>query len=511
MALRTRISPPFGRPSPAFREGDILPEWLKLMDERGTQRYETGFAARTRDCSGRTRVEMLDGHGGAALGLGNACDTGVAIGAGGVAEIFWAERSEGRTVRTLYDLGTRAGRVSFESLTFPAEREMPVVVPEPEGPTVYTGTLIAVGGGTSKVARSTDGGTTWAALSDAAIPSNPLCVATDGAGYWIIGGANTQSPIAWSDDDGETWTNPGDILSYGFNYTVRDIAHNGTTFALVHSVGEIGFMPLAVSADGAGPWTWVPAANCTGLDATQAPNTHSIRTDGSTFYAYLQAMSGNPVQLAKSIDNGLNWTGILFTSGDAGLVCGADGYNLTGYGITYPVAAIGNTLVVGGYNISASGLVTADEMGATPDFTGGSYEPIQDSLAWIKFPTLAAHVEDLGRTVVDLTVAGGKIFATMPSFYAGVGSWLFYLKFTDPVTWEPMFTASDSLPDGIDDLSGLRQLGDRCFMLGSQDNTGTPVAATATPLVEESWEAITSMEGVMQWVYDMAGVAEEVV
>jgi len=72
-------------------------------------------------------------------------------------------------------------------------------------------------GGQVQVSLSTDDGTTWTApttLPGSNNNSAAIAIATDGAGRWVITGANAPPDNYWvSTDDGVTWSSPNDFAT----------------------------------------------------------------------------------------------------------------------------------------------------------------------------------------------------------------------------------------------------------------------------------------------------------
>lgn len=107
--IRSRISRPFGRLVVPLTERDAVRSLGALIGEALDKRYEAGWAIRSRTCDGRIGLNMIDGSGcGGGLGT-NLCGADAEqTGTSGAGDVWWAQRSEGRTVRLQYDLGPSA-------------------------------------------------------------------------------------------------------------------------------------------------------------------------------------------------------------------------------------------------------------------------------------------------------------------------------------------------------------------------------------------------------------------
>lgn len=107
--IRTRVSRPFGRPTVPLTERDAVRSLGALVGEAINKRYEAGWSIRARTCDGRIGLNMIDGSGcGGGLGTDKCGDDSTQTGTSGAGDVFWAQRTEGRTVRLNYDLGPAA-------------------------------------------------------------------------------------------------------------------------------------------------------------------------------------------------------------------------------------------------------------------------------------------------------------------------------------------------------------------------------------------------------------------
>ena len=518
--MRQRLSRPFGRPSPAYTEREAMGDLVKLIRENITHKYETGYAVRARDCSGRTRVEMLDGQGGAALGLANACDDGVAVGSGGVAEIWWAQRSQGRTVRLQYDLGTRAGRSTIERKVYPASREMPVTTPA---------ALISVGDAVwgYAAARSTDNGETWTPIVSDQLPSTPLCVCwgnPGGTSTFVIGGQGG-THLSYSTDGGVTWTAYGQVFGGIGTDGVRDIAFNGTAFVAVGKTTNSGYIGIAYSTDGIS-WAQVLDSSKNGI----ADNADGIRVAlrGTDFLVTTQ---GAGMQLIGiSADNGATWQGYamqtppdtendpawfaeyaLYTGTWAPVASNGSLVLAIGDSPRHSVAAFGDTLtdtVPGGDwffaydNVGQTKLLTKAPSPGYVGVTGYINDGVHTPAVFInKYPASSTGVADL--------LWDGTRFIAIGSSWSdpgGGGTSLAWLAITsDGVSWTNYFETGESVPGGFDDLERIRFINGRYFICGRTDlgEANIPIAYSDAPDV--GWTLATASEGIFQGARDIAG------
>ena len=407
--MRQRLSRPFGRPSPPYTEREAMGDLVKLIRENVDKKYEVGYAVRARDCSGRTRVEMLDGNGGSALSFANACDDSIVVGSGGVAEIWWAQRSNGRTVRLLFDRGTRAGRSTIERKVFPVSRQMPAAPA-----TVYE--WVVVGSGNDPILFSGDSGATWTSVGGGIFTTGYCVHYADG--MWVAGGdgANT---LAYS-TDGSQWYGAG-TTTFGASGKVKAITHDGTQWIAVAET-TTSHSPYATSANGVN-WTegavnsayygggsplaqnFFPSAvsvwstNFAAFGAgrmlyadEQAPHGASISTVNAFVYDGIfggviggEYASGGTIQLFPTIGQ--------YSPDNAPYVSGA----------ASPVDALGD-----GSNVYAL-LIDGTTLYAAGGNTSGTPVPLAhttDGVTWTPVPSaLAASARAYG-----LSIAGGRTF-----------------------------------------------------------------------------------------------------
>lgn len=191
------------------------------------------------------------------------------------------------------------------------------------------GNVWVIAGSSGGMRRSTDNGSTWAAVTSGFSTSQIYGVATDGAGIWIAVGESGK--VARSADNGATWA----IVSAGFNasYSVDAVAtdaagnwiavsqygevrrstNNGTTWATVAAgfgttqLGCVGYGngvwvvggylgAMKRSTDGGTTWAAVTGAGASPLE--------SIATDGAGVWI---AGGYDTSGIRRSTDNGATW------------------------------------------------------------------------------------------------------------------------------------------------------------------------------------------------------------
>jgi hypothetical protein len=190
------------------------------------------------------------------------------------------------------------------------------------------GTWIAGTGG--DVHRSTDGGTNWTKITNVASGAGAMyCLATDGAGVWMIGGSGTS--ILKSYDDGLNWyvsgTNVGQVNGIEYNNGVWFLASNTTTSYRATSIAQSNTTDTwsAVTGISVSLWavchvtgnTWMTAKkasspvylstdNCASWSAVTNPSVGQVMglaSDGTTI-----VVCGKDMKVQTSTDNGTTWT-----------------------------------------------------------------------------------------------------------------------------------------------------------------------------------------------------------
>ena len=591
MAVKQRVSLPFGRPSPPYREEDALREFTSWIREEDTRKYETGWALRVRDCSGRARnVQLLDGNGGADYGLANACDEDSSATTGGFAEIWWAQRSGGRTVALEWDRGSLPSQVSSSAYTFPANACARVagrvvdsaglglagvtvtVVTDggdtvvattnaegyyrtacvtPDGATVtptlagygFTPTdatttvsltdgeavdfvaapagitMVAVGSGTYKVARSTDGGETWAGVTDAAIPGTTYCVAY-GDGTFVVGGKTTNQ-LAYSTDDGATWTGCGTPFGTSASSRVYDLAWTGTVFVAAGYNYNAGYLGLAVSSDGQ---TWAAVADTAKEGIPDGCAFERIAVSGGTIYATGLGGWGNFI--AVSDDDGASWQGNLMqTAADAeNDPAWFDAY-IASTGTYTPIASNGTDVVSCGatprHSVITYGSAFVD--GVPPEDWSFEYGVGQTRLlvASGQFIGTAGWINDgvhtTGATVhkyagvnsngiVDLLWDGTQFIALGTDWDADSISWIGVSP--TGASWTSYFTSEETAPGGFSEFYRIRKIDGRYWLCGYVSGGAVPMPIAYATTINGSWSTATAGETVMSEVWDIAGAEE---
>ena len=193
------------------------------------------------------------------------------------------------------------------------------------------GTWIAATG--DDVFRSTNGGDSWTKITDVESGAGlNLCLATDGAGTWLMGG--TLKTLK-SYDDGLNWYESTATRANGIEYNngVWFLAGNGTTSYRITSITESDTTDTwsAVTGISEALWaichitgnTWMTANkgtqlyistdNCASWATTDLANPDvgqimGLASDGTTIIA-----GGKGNKISSSTDNGQSWT-VRFTS-----------------------------------------------------------------------------------------------------------------------------------------------------------------------------------------------------
>lgn len=149
------------------------------------------------------------------------------------------------------------------------------------------GVFIAVGSG-KFIARSTDDGVSFSAVSPpVGLNAGFNCIAY-GDGRWVVGGSGASD--IYSDDDGATWTAYGSL----FPYRMNDVAYAGGQWVAVGGAATIDNGKIIRSATAGPTWTtvlsglassaWLVCGDGAGLWVV-------ICVDGSTFYSDDDAVS----------------------------------------------------------------------------------------------------------------------------------------------------------------------------------------------------------------------------
>jgi hypothetical protein len=164
--------------------------------------------------------------------------------------------------------------------------------------------MVAVGSGTNKIAYSDDNGETWTAVAASPFATAGLGVAWNGT-RWVAVGSGTNE-IAYSDDNGETWI----VVTSPFTTTGNGVGWNGTIWVAVGS----GTNTIAYSDDGI-IWTAV-----TGPSASIFSVGYGVTWNGTRWVA----VGSGTNKIAYSSD-GITWTGITgpFTSAGRGVAWNA--------------------------------------------------------------------------------------------------------------------------------------------------------------------------------------------
>jgi len=214
------------------------------------------------------------------------------------------------------------------------------------------------------VARSTDNGATWTA--PAALNTNAgsdsgsdYCphVATDGAGKWVAAwyssdtlgatiGTDNDILVARSTDNGATWTAPAALNSNAGSDSGHDYTPQVTTDGLGHWVavwwsdddlgGTIGSdrdVLVARSTDNGANWTTPAALNTNAATDSGSDYYPEVTTDGAGHWVAVWDSSDSlggtigtdyDVIVARSTDNGANWTAPVALNTNAGTDSGSD-------------------------------------------------------------------------------------------------------------------------------------------------------------------------------------------
>lgn len=494
MALKQWFTRPFGRPAPPFREEDAMPDLVRLVRQNVTSRVEVGFAIRTRSCDGRTRYEMLDGTGGGAAGYANACEDGVTVGAGGVSEIAWSQRSDGRTVRTLFDTG-KSGRGTIGAIRFSGTPRLGSIAGRVTvaatglglaGVTVSDGTRTAVSRSNGDYAiRNVPTGTAFTVtpvLAGYSFTPATRSVTVDvltgtGGGVdfaatpateWVMVGSGAD-PILYSDDGGLTWQSVGSGI-FTTAYCVIYSAADDLWLA-----GGTGANTLAYSTDGT---TWHGLGTSI-FGATGA--VHGIAKLATGYVAIASVGAGHSPWATSA--NGMAWT-----EGELNSAYYGEAVPLwSSFPTTRAIAQFGE----GWVGFSNAKMLFEQEIGSvTADFGSSIRAAIYDAT----FGSVVGHGDKSGSTVSTFTaiskngddspyptdptgcgaalgansvwalcVGAGKLFAAGGSGFSPVASYT-----TDLSSWTYL-TGAFSVVFGA---SAIGHDGSRCLVAGSADGGG---------------------------------------
>lgn len=196
------------------------------------------------------------------------------------------------------------------------------------------GTWIAATG--DDVFRSTNGGDSWTKITDVASGAGlNICLATDGDGNWVMGGA---SKVLKSTDDGLNWyvtlQSVGQTNGLEYNNGIWFRAGNGSTSHRIASLtddDQVDSWSTVTGLSNSALWavchisgdTWMTANkgsqlyistdNCASWATTDLANPDvgqimGLASDGTTIIA-----GGKGNKISSSTDNGQSWT-VRFTS-----------------------------------------------------------------------------------------------------------------------------------------------------------------------------------------------------
>ena len=169
---------------------------------------------------------------------------------------------------------------------------------------VYGNNWVAIGKGSQhNIAYSTDNAETWThSLMVDGSNTSVLCdgkamdVATNGDRWIVV--ANSETPLVYSDNSGQTWNIVNDSVIDSFKGTseIRGCHWDGNKFW----VGGTGLYRLAYSSNGI---NWIAASNPLAINATSFITYDNVIILGGD--------NAGQYTLAISIDNGNSWNGLI--------------------------------------------------------------------------------------------------------------------------------------------------------------------------------------------------------
>ncbi len=185
--------------------------------------------------------------------------------------------------------------------------------------------LVVVGGNVytavENILQSTDGAT-WSAATGCAGGMKGLIwdsvnsrFISAGGFYDVAGGANTARVCVST--DGLSWT-PYDLT--GVSGMLLDVAYNGTNYAAISNPNTYDDCNLHLASNPTLTWTTSSCYNTIG------PRPSDITAIGTTYFAVAYLQPG----MAKSADNGANWSTVLQAGGNNSIMYGGGQYVVGG-------------------------------------------------------------------------------------------------------------------------------------------------------------------------------------
>lgn len=377
---------------------------------------------------------------------------------------------------------------------FPAARPLP----DAYVPPATTKIVLAVGdGSTYAVARSTDDGATFAGVTSANLPTRPagwrysICYGNPGgANVWVMGGAGSNQ-IAYSTDDGETWTGCGEVM--GASQKVYDLAWNGSYFVAVGTtVFANSKLPIAVSANGI-DWALVDETSGGGR-VTNASVIKRIGTSGTRFVAPCDGPNTS-LAIATSDDNGASWYGYNIRHDSAPATITPPEYTtdwitfmqLSGY--VSPMVGDGTIIAGIGYHSTPThyGVWYGDTFNAaldptTPLGTPGIFYLASDGGYRVNEAQDVVSSGADSIALIDMIWDGAQFLAILKDWYPLYGTPTAWLSTSaDAATWAQSFTSEGAAPAGFETLNRIRHSGGLYLLAGYKTGENIGIAATDDP------------------------------
>ncbi len=199
---------------------------------------------------------------------------------------------------------------------------------------------VGIGGGSGKIAKSTDGISWTGVTGNIPLSSGLFCVAGNNSGTWVVGGGNSISNLYVSTDNGVTFSAVTKDNSFLSSVT-NSIVYGGDRFV---AVGGQGGKQIAVSYDGI---TWTGSTNDNVIFDN---NIYGIDYNG----VYFVAVGAGTNKVAYSTD-GFNWS----TSTGANSILVSTAFTVHWNGDKWYVGAFDNSgISPGKWLITSTDLIT---------------------------------------------------------------------------------------------------------------------------------------------------------